>query len=123
MISSSFVAFSQESLQLIGQAALHELATKALEAVAAMDDQACTAAEARFQPTTAAAAGAALSERDVEDGDAAVLDRADSSLLEGFEGLTVETEEEDEEAQSGGAAGGFAGGLWGWRPGGLNPKP
>ncbi|GIL66003.1 hypothetical protein Vafri_19646 [Volvox africanus] len=117
---------AQESQQLLGQAALHDLAVRVLEAAAAMDEQTCTAAEAGSRTAAWRHRGAAADWEDAAtegDGESSEwgLERQDSSLVEGFEGLTVEDEEDEggteegsegtaSERRSGGAPGRARGG-------------
>ncbi|KXZ49867.1 hypothetical protein GPECTOR_19g318 [Gonium pectorale] len=91
---------AQESQQLLGQPALHDLATCALEAAAAIDEEAAAEAEAGGGASRGAGSGARRGDADADDGDGGDLERQGSSLVEGFEGLMVEDEEEDDEAEA-----------------------
>ncbi|GIL84569.1 hypothetical protein Vretifemale_13233, partial [Volvox reticuliferus] len=118
---------AQESQQLLGQPALHDLAVRALAEAATMDEQTCTAAEAGSRAVAAAVGGAAAEWEDAAavDGDGESnewgLEPQDSSLVEGFEGLTVDDEEDEEgdgtasERRSGNARGRARGGSGGAR--------
>ncbi|KAG2486676.1 hypothetical protein HYH03_014607 [Edaphochlamys debaryana] len=108
------IALAQEAVLQLGEPCLHALAAKALEEAAAMDESSLAAAE-RAAATPAAAAGGKAAARNATDAGAGAgeggLERQDSSLVEGFEGLGLAEEEEQEDAgeEEGAAQAGKAG--------------
>ncbi len=92
----------QEAVSLLGQPMLHDLAARALEEAAGMDAAACEASAAEAE-------GAGEQQEGQQEGGEGEegLGRQDSSLVEGFEGLTVEDEEEETGPEDDGDKGGL----------------